>query len=296
MKIYLATFYSSDLKRSANRFKQQAEEMKVYDKIFVYNQDDLNQDFKDYIHMLLKKGKERGYGHWVWQTYIHQLVLSQIDYGDIYHWCDVGCHFNQKGIWRLKEYIDLVNNDEKGFLFFSYKKPIINITNKDYDFPCNYEYQYTKPDLLKYFNLKLSDKIAQTPQVWGGSFFLKKTKTSENLMKKHYDITRNRYDLIDDDESKFTEECHRGFIAHRHSQSVLSILAKKENCKFLSAYESEWALNEEGKRTYEHLKNFPIIAKRDKQKNLFARFLDRQKKNFKRRLSKLKNVKKKQIN
>ena len=108
MKIYLATFYSSDLKRSANRFKQQAEEMKVYDKIFVYNQDDLNQDFKDYIHMLLKKGKERGYGHWVWQTYIHQLVLSQIDYGDIYHWCDVGCHFNQKGIWRLKEYIDLV--------------------------------------------------------------------------------------------------------------------------------------------------------------------------------------------
>ena len=148
MKIYLATFYSSDLKRSANRFKHQAEEMKVYDKILIYNQDDLNKDFKDYINMLLKKGKERGYGHWVWQTYIHQLVLSQIDYGDIYHWCDVGCHFNQKGIWRLKEYIDLVNNDEKGFLFFSYTKPIVNKINKDYDFPNNYEYQYTKSDLL----------------------------------------------------------------------------------------------------------------------------------------------------
>ena len=118
MKIYLATFYSSDLKRSATRFKHQAEAMRIYDKILIYNQDDLNQDFKDYISMLLKKGKKRGYGHWVWQTYIHQVVLSKMDYGDIYHWCDVGCHFNKNGISRLKDYIELVSKDKKGFLFF----------------------------------------------------------------------------------------------------------------------------------------------------------------------------------
>ena len=29
--------------------------------------------------------------------------------GDIYHWCDVGCHFNQNGISRLREYIDIVS-------------------------------------------------------------------------------------------------------------------------------------------------------------------------------------------
>ena len=66
------------------------------------------------------------------------------------------------------------------------------------------------------------------------------------LMKEHYNITRNRYDLINDEESKFTEKSLPGFIAHRHSQSVLSILAKKINCEFLSAYESEWAINESG--------------------------------------------------
>ena len=290
MKIYLATFYSSDLKRSATRFKHQAEAMRIYDKILIYNQDDLNQDFKDYISMLLKKGKKRGYGHWVWQTYIHQVVLSKMDYGDIYHWCDVGCHFNKNGIYRLKDYIELVSKDKKGFLFFSYQKPEYNITYKDYKFPSNYEYQYTKTDLLRYFKLDLKDKIVQSPQVWGGSFFLKKTETSVALMNKHFEITRNRYDLIDDDESKFKEKSHKGFIAHRHSQSVLSILAKLENCKFISAYESEWALNEYGKRTFEHLKNFPIIAKRDKQKNIFARFVDRQKKNIKRRLNKFKNL------
>ena len=102
MKIHLATFYSSDLRRSAIRFQKQAEEMGIYDDIHVFNQNDLNEDFKNYISDLLKKGKKRGYGHWVWQTYIHQVILSKMQEGDIYHWCDVGCHFNKNGITRLK--------------------------------------------------------------------------------------------------------------------------------------------------------------------------------------------------
>ena len=70
------------------------------------------------------------------------------------------------------------------------------------------------------------------------------------IIGKVRNITRNRYDLIDDDENKFVEKSLPGFIAHRHSQSVLSILAKKIGCEFLSAYESEWALDENGHRTY----------------------------------------------
>ena len=62
---------------------------------------------------------------------------------------------------------------------------------------------------------------------------------------------------------------------------------KKKNCEFLSAYESEWALNENGKRTFDHLEYFPIIAKRDKKKNILFRFLDRQKKNYKRRINRI---------
>ena len=60
------------------RFKSQAEEMGVYDHIHLFNPNDLNDDFKKYVLSLIKKGKKRGYGHWVWQTYIHQVVLSKI--------------------------------------------------------------------------------------------------------------------------------------------------------------------------------------------------------------------------
>jgi hypothetical protein len=99
-------------------------------------------------------------------------------------------------------------------------------------------------------------------------------------LNNHFEITKNRFDLIDDDKDKFLEKPREGFIAHRHSQSVLSILTKLEKCNFLSAYESEWALDENGERTYNHLVNYPILAKRDKKKNIFLRFWDRQKKTF----------------
>ena len=86
------------------------------------------------------------------------------------------------------------------------------------------------------------------------------------------------FDMLLDRDSKFIEKSLPGFIAHRHSQSVLSILAKKINCNFISAYESEWALDENRNRTYNHLQNYPIIARRDKKKNIFLRFLTDKKK------------------
>ncbi len=281
MKVHLATFYSPDLKRSAERFKHQAEQMGIYDEINLFTFNNLNEDFKVYVNKLLKAGKKKGYGYWVWQTYIHKVVLSKINNGDIYHWCDLGCHFNINGKKRLHDYINIVSNDKKGFLGFEYKN--LNIEKyKNFTFPSYLEYQYTKEDLFKFFNVQDKENITQTPQIWGGSFFVKKCLISKSIMNKHYDITRNRFDLIDDDKNKFIKKPRPGFISHRHSQSVLSILVKLENCDFLSAYESEWALNEKGYRTLDHLINFPIIAKRDKQKNLFLRFIDRQKKNISR--------------
>ena len=289
MALHLATFYSPDLKRSADRFKNQATKMGLYDSIELFTFEDLNEDFKLYVKELLKIGKERGYGYWVWQTYIHQLVLSKINNGDIYHWCDVGCHFNINGKERLKEYIEFISSYEKGFMGFEYRD-LENEKFKHLTYPNYLEYQYTKEDLFKFFNVQDNKLITDTPQVWGGSFFLRKSPIAIKIMKNHYDIVRNRFDLIDDDKNKFENVSRSGFISHRHSQSVLSILAKLENCKFFSAYESEWALDKDMNRTFSHLEKYPIIAKRDKKKNIFLRFIDRQKKNFLRKKKKYFNL------
>ena len=44
----------------------------------------------------------------------------------------------------------------------------------------------------------------------------------------------------------------------------------------------DWALDENNMRTFKHLEEFPIIAKRDKKKNIFKRFYDRQLRTFRR--------------
>lgn len=289
MKTYLASFYSSDLKRSANRFVTQAKQMNVYDSIKTFTFNDLNEDFKLYVKDLLKKGKKRGYGYWVWQTYIHQLVLSKLQEGDIYHWCDIGCHFNLEGKKRLEDYINIVSKDDVGFLGFDYKN-LDDVSLSDYKFPDIPEFHYTKEDLFKYFNVQKNLKITNTPQVWGGSFFIRKTRKSMKILKEHFEITRNRFDLIDDDPSKFIEKSREGFIQHRHSQSVLSIIVKLANCRLLSAYESEWALDKNKHKTFLHLKKFPIIAKRDKKKNIFFRFIDRRKRTLNRYKNRFGNI------
>ena len=178
----------------------------------------------------------------------------------------------------------MTSNDPAGFLGFQYKDPEFINEFPNYKFLNYMEYEYTKADLVKYFNISHQDKIMLSPQVWGGMFFFKKSPNIDKFIDKVYDLFRNRFDLIDDDEKKYIEKSSPDFITHRHGQSILSILIKQMNCKLLSAYESEWALDENNQRTFEHLKNYPIIAKRDKQKNILRRFLDRQKKSFKRKL------------
>jgi hypothetical protein len=286
MKVYLSSFASSDLSRSAKRFKKQAEKMKIYDEILIFNENNLDKDFGEYVKSLIKNGKYKGYGYWVWQSYFHRLVFSNMQQDDIYHWCDIGCHFNINGVNRLKEYIKIVTNSESGLLGFDYSKPKLLSNFDNFTFPEYFENQYTKGDLIKYFNLNCEDKIIQSPQIWGGSFFLRKSETSKKILNEHYNLSRNRFDLIDDDINKFKEKSCTGYIQHRHPQSVLSILFKIYECDLISAYESEWALDQNGKRTFDHLKNYPIIAKRDKKKNIFLRFFDRQKKNFLRRKNK----------
>ena len=84
--------------------------------------------------------------------------------------------------------------------------------------------------------------------------------------------------LIDDSDS--IEKNHENFIEHRHDQSIFSLICKREKVYFLSASECEWA-EIKNKRTWKHLENYPILAKRDKKFNFFKRFIIRQKKNIK---------------
>ena len=273
-EIYLCSFASPDLNRSVKRFKNQAENMGIYKEIKVYGFNDLNLKKKNQIENFKKEKLNRLFGYACWKPDIILNYLNLIPDNAILQYSDIGCHLNSNGFNKLNEYIRLTKKNN--ILAFQYKSP--EFKKYDYKYQIYYENEYTKGDLINYFNLSYSDEIVHSEQFWSGSVFFKNNQISKSFVKKWDDIC-SKDDRISDKESKVKN--HKNFIEHRHDQSVFSILCKLNNVKSISASEAEWAEDEKDK-TWKHLKEFPILAKRDKKFNFLKRFINRQKRNIRR--------------
>ena len=279
-KIILFVFASLDLKKSIDRLKKQASASNFYDLIKVITPDDFDYETKLKVKKFMKDNK-RGYGYWFWKPFFLSKILKEINYGDVVHYIDIGCHINKAGSKRFYEYLDFLNDKNRWLLAFQYHVENIKFSD-EIEFQNREEFKYTKSDLLDYFNSLDVDEITVTPQFWAGSFFIKKHPESEKFINNWNKVFENNFHLIDDTPSKIPNL--PGFIENRHDQSVFSLLCKTNSIYSLSAYESEWG-EKNNSRTWEHLSNYPIIAKRDLEYNIFKRFINRQIKNFKRKKS-----------
>ncbi len=280
--LFLCSFASSDLKRSAVRFEEQAINMRIYKKIKIYGYNDLSKEKKIQISNFFKIKQKRLYGYACWKAFVIKKLLDQMPEDSILQYSDIGCHLNSKGLNRLEEYVRLC--DKNGILTFQYKKPNFENFN-NFKFQEYYEYQYTKADAWKYLNISDNSEILKTKQIWSGTIFFKNNKFAREILDKWnslLDINK----LIDDSAS--ISKNHKDFIEHRHDQSLFSLICKKRNVYSLSASECEWA-EVNNSRTWDHLINFPIHARRDKRYNFLKRFFNRQKKNLNRMFNYEKN-------
>ena len=273
--VFLCSFASPDLNLSVKRFKKQSKELNFYKGIKIFGLKDLGSAKQKQISAFFQQGQKRLYGFACWKPEIILSYLDVIPQNSILQYSDIGCHFNYKGIKRLNDYIQIA--DKNNILSFKYNKPNFGLKKK-FKFQIYYEYQYTKADSWKYLKINSDSEILKTEQIMSGTMFFKNNSYVRNFLNEWANICQISK-LIDDSES--IEPNHSNFIEHRHDQSIFSILCKKEKIYNLSASECEWA-EFENKRSWEHLKNYPIWAKRDKKFNLIKRFINRQKKNIKK--------------
>ena len=201
-----------------NRVNQVTNDIKkfnIFDNIFGFNDDILKQDkifWQKHGHFL--ESNRRGYGYWLWKSYLVNKIINKMNDGDILLYCDTGCEFNINGKNRLEEYLEIVKNSESGILTFYLKYP---------------EYEWTKNDLFE--NLNCSDEIKNSKQNMATIFFIKKCANSVEFLKKWYETCCN-YNLINDSPSISSN--HPEFKEHRHDQSVLSCLCKIYNSEKIS--------------------------------------------------------------
>ena len=273
--LYLCSFASPDLNRSKKRFLDQSSELNIYKDKKVFSFNDLSRKKKFQIKNFIKENKKRLYGYACWKPEIILNYLNIIPDGSILQYSDIGCHFNKSGMKRLKEYLEITNRNN--ILVFQYKEPNIKI-DLNLKYQIYYEQEYTKSDLFSFLKIPTYSSIRTSEQIWSGTMFFKKNSETINLLEKWLEISHVS-NLIDDSPS--IENNHYKFVEHRHDQSVFSILCKSRDVESLSASECEWAEDENG-RHWDHLKYFPILAKRDKKYSFLKRFFLRQTKNFRR--------------
>lgn len=271
MKKYFCTFADSRMGKSLKRVKSQVKESGYFDEIYINNEEDLDNDFKELFKDKLVKGS-RGYGYWAWKPQIVLQTLKNMEEGNLLLYMDAGCHFNKNGLERLNYYFKRVKSSKNGLLVFQEatesdnKNLIVNYSIK--------EKIYTKSDLFNYFGVRDDKNFYDTGQIAATAFFIKKCKESEKIIKSWLMIFENNFSLADNTES--VSPNFDGFIEHRHDQSIFSIICKKTITDSVSAaelWQEDWG----------RLKKYPILAKRDKDLNLYWK--------LKRKISSLLNKK-----
>ena len=231
--LHLITFGGGNFayRRSARRLSLQAEASglfktvtKVTDKSFrrycalAWQQ---HQDF------MLSTGK--GFGYWLWKPIILEQRLNEIPLNDVLVYVDAGCELNllsKEPRDRIQNYFELAK--QHGSLAMQ----MIEDKEKGF-FPT--EQSYSKASLIA--AIQPSENTIAEMQLLAGIIFLKNDSQNQEFLKMWLDTaSQDNYFLLTD--SLNLNESPQ-FIAHRHDQSIFSLLYK-ELGKYYIPDETNW--------------------------------------------------------
>lgn len=167
---------------------------------------ELAVQFGDFIRQ-----NERGYGYWIWKPFLVSRMLNAIPAGDILVYMDAGCEISYLGAPRFAQYI--AHASVSGTLFFQI--PFL-------------EGEWTKS--AAFDEVDAERKHASSWQVQATWFALRNIQVNKNLCGRWLDLcsASNGRLLTDalDDRDAFLH-------AHRHDQSLLSLLVKQSGIGLL---------------------------------------------------------------
>jgi hypothetical protein len=241
MKFVLLTFGGGNKKYhdAVLRISNQAKEFNLFDEILAYDETHLENVYPEFWekHKNFILSKRRGFGYWIWKSYLCLKTLESLDENDLLFYIDCGCELNILGKKRFLEYIDLV---------IKYKRMSFHLE------PVHNDKIWNKMDLIEYLNMN-NKSILEEPQNLGGIQFYLKNDENINLLKQYYQLSSN-YHFIDDSPSLLKNfPC---FKEHRHDQSIISLLYKKYN--YFRILDETWFPNLIGDK-----KQYPILALRN---------------------------------
>jgi hypothetical protein len=265
MKVLVA-FTSPNLSITASRFFNQAQNLRYFDKIYMYSYSEIKKDL--YIEFGSNfNPKDRGYGWWCWKPLILKKVSKKLRDGDLLYYVDSGCHLNAAGLPLMDEYEAHIK--KHSLLAFQSGKSCF-YRDQLSDYVKWIEQDYNTFELMSEFET-LTSEMKISGQVVSTALAYEIGSRAQMIIDKWLDLYRAKFHLMTD---TYSHKRNNNLIAHRHDQSAFSLLVKTGSFYTRSNYEIELPrLHNFTTKDWNILRNNPIQARRDLQYRLDVRLI-----------------------
>jgi hypothetical protein len=175
-----------------------------FDRVVNASPDLIDHQFKVQHKSIL--GQSKGAGYWLWKPYFILKALNQLQDGDVVMYADAASHFIRSANTLLE-------------LPATYKQDIIPF---ELD---HLEGAWTKRDAFVYINADAMG-FQETRQFLASFIVVRKSAFSMRFMNEYLEYCCNP-NILTDLDNRCGLPNYPGFTAHRHDQSVFSLLCKK---------------------------------------------------------------------
>ncbi len=181
------------------------------DKVIAYTLEDMDEEFREKNRDILSA--EKGNGFYLWKPYfLYKAYCEELHEGDYLIYTDAGSIFVNK----IQYLIDCMEGERLDLMVFSLQQEML-------------ERKYTKRDAFVLMGCEEA-KYTDTPQSIGGYVVMKKSPFVEEFLREDLTYAQDAR-IITEQENTQGKENYPEFVAHRHDQSVWSLMIKKYNLK-----------------------------------------------------------------
>lgn len=187
------------IEKALKRLEKQAKQFGAFDEIVIHSEQSLDSGYFNLFGGLIHDFAT-GYGFWSWKPYLLEKEFATLEEGDLLIYLDAGFEINASGKNRFFDYLDILARQD--VLLFA-------ISNQQRCWTKKNEL-LTKPDQHFFRN-----------QVIGGLIMLRVSDKARNLVKRWNELCQFEGGQLLKDQTA-TESQIKGFVSHRHDQSLLS--------------------------------------------------------------------------
>lgn len=182
-----------------------------FNAVINYGRTDIDTNFCKENNKILNA--HRGAGYWLWKPYIILKALNSIQNDDYAFYSDSGCDF----ISSIDPLITLLEKNNLPLLIFHLNSPLLSEKN--------IEEMQTKKDTFVLMDCDIPEIVKSFPPRLACYILFKNCDFSKQFVTSW--LTYAKDERILTDLPNTTGSNYPEYVAHRHDQSILSVLSKK---------------------------------------------------------------------